>query len=68
MCSSRVRLSAFNVCFKCLAFEGGCCAGLPSVGEGDGKESVRVRALDNIMKLLTSQISLEKRSKSMEVR
>lgn len=37
-------------------------------GEGSNKESVSARALDNIMKLLTSQIALEKRSKHMEVR
>lgn len=40
---------------------------MPS-GEGCKKESVSARALDNIMKLLTSQITLERRSRDMEVR
>ena len=52
--------------FALLGCYSECSAGVPS-GEDSKKESVSARALDNIMKLLTSQIALKKRSKNMEV-
>jgi hypothetical protein len=56
---------AVNLC--CVLF--GIILNITGVGSAvpDDRESVNQRALDNIMQLISSQISLEKKSQQMEV-